>query len=205
TGVQRISYLSDAYVTDAGNPMPHLRAKYQAEEAIRWSGIAFSIFCPSFFMENLPEVIQGSRVVLAGRLAHAAHWVAAEDYARMVSRAFQMRDAADKRFVIYGPEHLALREAMARYCAVICPETHVRTLPMSIARLSCAFSADHSRRYALRALRYYEHLEEQSDPTEADHLLGKPTLTLDQWCRTQLTLSHIEMASPVTFRSYIGS
>jgi hypothetical protein len=45
----------------------------------------------------------------------------------MVSTAYRLEDAANKRFLVLGPEAIRMHEALRRYCAVFHPDIKVPT------------------------------------------------------------------------------
>ena len=114
-GVSRLTYLSGMLVAEdakiAGD-----RAKYHAEQAIRSSGVPYTIFKPFYFMETLPRHVQGTLAIVLGRQPHPLHMVAASDFARMVSRAFRTPEAANRSFFVHGPEGITIPDALRLYC-----------------------------------------------------------------------------------------
>ncbi|HEX2046470.1 MAG TPA: NAD(P)H-binding protein [Acidimicrobiales bacterium] len=88
-GVGLLTYVSGSLVhEDYGDKIPEHRAKLGAEAAIRASGVPHVFLRPTYFVDNLPRHVQGNRAVVLGR-PRPLHMVAAGDFARMVSRAFQ--------------------------------------------------------------------------------------------------------------------
>jgi uncharacterized protein YbjT (DUF2867 family) len=59
-GVQRLSYVSHSLAASVA-AAPDLRAKFHAEQAIAASGVPYTIFRPTYFMETLPRQIRGRR------------------------------------------------------------------------------------------------------------------------------------------------
>lgn len=78
-GVQHLTYLSGAAVFEENSWFPSVKAKLQAEAAIRESGVSYSIFCATHFMESLPLSIRGNRASVIGKQPHRLHWLAARD------------------------------------------------------------------------------------------------------------------------------
>jgi hypothetical protein len=103
--------LGDAGRRRRSDPRGH-RAKYRAEQAIRQSGVPYTIFKPTYFMETLPRHIQSRLAIVLGRQPHPLHMVAAADFARMVSRSFQMPKAANRIFFVHGPEAITIPYAL---------------------------------------------------------------------------------------------
>jgi hypothetical protein len=120
-----------------------------------------------------------------GRTPLAFHWVAAADYARMVSRAYHTPAAASKLFPVFGPEAYTLREALTRYCAIVHPNVRVRAVPFWLAWTIAVLGRQAELRAVLPILSYCEKVREEEDPAEANALLGAPTITLEEWSREQ--------------------
>ena len=87
-GVERISYISGATVAEEHRWVPIANRKFLAEQAIRASGIPYTIFCPTWVMEILPMFVNQGRAAVFGKQPYPYHWVAAADIARMVSTAY---------------------------------------------------------------------------------------------------------------------
>lgn len=184
-GVRRLSYLSGAAVFEGNSWFPSVRAKLHAEVAIRESGVPYSIFCATHFMESLPLYIRGKRASVIGKQPHLLHWLAADDYAKMVSRAFQLPEAANKRFFIYGPEALTIREALIKYCLIVQPEVKVSSVPIWLVSLMGKVSFNSELKFIAELMRFFEKTDEGGNPAEANKLLGTPTTTLEQWCENR--------------------
>lgn len=186
-GVQRLTYLSSAAVFKENTWFPSVGAKLQAETAIKGSGVPYTIFCPTHFMESLPLSIRGKRASVIGKQPHRLHWIAASDYAKMVSNAFRLSEAANKRFFIYGPESLTMREALVKYCSIVHPEIKVSSTPIWLLSLIGKVSFNAELQFIAELMKFFEKTSEGGDPAEANTLLGTPTTTLEQWCEEQVS------------------
>ncbi|MBI5024403.1 MAG: NAD(P)H-binding protein [Candidatus Omnitrophica bacterium] len=184
-GVQRITYLSGAAVFEENSWFPSVKAKLQAESAIRGSGVPYSVFCATHFMESLSLAIRGKRASVIGQQPHRLHWLAASDYAKMVSKSFQLPEAANKRFFVYGPEALTMTEALKKYCSIVHPGVKVSSVPIWLLSLIGRVSFNAELQFIAELMRFFEKVGEGGDPTEANRLLGTPTTTLEQWCNRQ--------------------
>jgi len=184
-GVQRITYLSGAAVFEENSWFPSAKAKLQAESAIRGSGVTYSIFCATHFMESLSLAIRGKRASVIGQQPHRLHWLAASDYAKMVSKSFRLPEAANKRFFVYGPEALTMTEALRKYCSIVHPGVKVSSVPIWLLSLIGRVSFNAELQFIAELMRFFEKVGEGGDPTEANRLLGTPTTTLEQWCNRQ--------------------
>ena len=184
-GVERLNVITGASVSDENAWYYGTQAKLQAEAAIRASGVPYSIWRATWFMESLPLFVRGRRAVVMGRQPHPWSWLAVEDYARMVSTAFGAPEAAHKIFYVHGPEKLTMRQALQFYCSRARPGVRVSMVPLWILSLLARVTRNDTLGSAVSLMRYFAKVPEQGDPTEANALLGAPTTTLDEWCRQQ--------------------
>lgn len=107
-----LTYVSGMFVgAEVSSAVLDDHAKRSVEQALQQSGIPSTIFKPTYFMDNLPRQLQGKRAMLLRKQPHPLHLVAASDFGRMLSRAFQVPEAANKIFYIQGPEALTMGEA----------------------------------------------------------------------------------------------
>jgi uncharacterized protein YbjT (DUF2867 family) len=181
-GVERISYISGATVAEENRWFPDINRKFLAEQAIRASGVPYTIFCPTWFMESLPLFVVQGRASILGKQPHPYHWVAADDYARMVTTAYDLAEAANRRFVVLGPEAIRMHEALRRYCAVFHPEIkQVSTMPFWLVTLLATLTRNQELKAAGDMMAYFDKAGEGGAPAPAHRLLGTPTTTLQQW------------------------
>ena len=116
-GVRRFVYLSGAGAGQ-GRPQPWMRAKDMAEEAIRASGLEYTLLRPSwiygardhsmnrfvFFCRYLPVV------PVIGDGTTPVYPVHVKDVARCAAEAARREDATDKTWELGGPERLTMDE-----------------------------------------------------------------------------------------------
>jgi uncharacterized protein YbjT (DUF2867 family) len=181
--VERISYISGASVAEEHRWAPIVNRKFLAEQAIRESGVPYTILCPTWVMEVLPMFVNQGRAVVFGKQPYPYHWVAADDVARMASTAYLLEEAVNKRFRVLGPEAIQMDEALRRYCAAFHPEIKkVTTMPFWLVKLMATLTRDQGLKGAGELLSYFEKVGERSkNPADDDRILGASTITLDQW------------------------
>jgi uncharacterized protein YbjT (DUF2867 family) len=157
----------------------------QALARIKSSGIAYTVFYPTNFMETLAQRhTVGRRVVMLGRARHRNYWIAGRDFGAQVARAFALPQAASREFVIQGPEALTYDEAAVRYAASLPEPKSTMRVPLWLVRLGGLFSGtlDYDARIMDTVLSYPE--EFKASDTWAE--LGKPTTTIEQFAKRQL-------------------
>lgn len=183
-GVERVTYLSTIHAREEYSFLPHLGAKVDAEKAIRAGGIPFAVFACCFFMENVHHLEQGDTIRVP-KLTRSYHYLAAEDYARIVSRAYQVPEAPNKRFDLYGPEAIEAHEASRLFCSIVRPQTRIISLPRWLVAVYMQLTGHLNRQYAMRVMKFQQQVGEPGDPGQADHSLGRPTIRFREWCEAQ--------------------
>jgi uncharacterized protein YbjT (DUF2867 family) len=185
-GVQRLSLISGASTCEENARFPMVRAKLAAEQALRRSGVSFTIFRCSMFMETLRRFVRDDRAMILGRQPHRWRWLAADDYAAMVVRALERPEAANRLFHLRGPRALTMDEALETYRRLCAPQARLVHVPFWAARIVSFLPGGRElRRVGLPLMRYFAAAPERGDPAEADALLGAPATTLEAWCQAQ--------------------
>lgn len=182
TDVRRITYVSGATVAPENRWFPMTAQKLDAEAAIEASGVPFTIFRPTWPMEQAPRFARGGAPLVVADSPHPYRWFAADDMARMVSRAIATDGAAGKRLYVMGPEAFTMPQLVERYCRVFHPEvTSVQVMPIDAARQAAKATDNAMLGFFAELMAYFEKVGEPGDPTEADALLGAPSTTFDAW------------------------
>ncbi len=181
-GVERISYISGTTAREENRWFPLVDRKLRAEEAIRGSGIGFTIFCPGWFMEMLARFVRDGRAVVFGKPRQRWHFVAVRDLARMVVESYRRPEAVDQRFYVHGPEALTVFDAVNAYRRALHPQiASVRSLPYWLARAIARLTGNTRMRDGVEMVAYLERVGESGDASPANAILGAPTITLAQW------------------------
>lgn len=184
-GVQRLTYLSDIHAREEYSFLPHLKAKVDAEKVIRESGIPFAIFACSFFMENAHH-LEKRKTILAPVVRRPYHYVAAADYSGMVSKVFDLPQAPNRRFDVYGPEAILANEASRRFCQIVRPDTKIIPIPLWAATLYMHLIKHVNRQYSVKVIRFYRKHGEPGDAGKADYgPLPRPATLHRDWCEAQ--------------------
>ena len=184
-GVKRIGYLSSIimrYQGMNGFQWWVFDVKQQAVKLIQASGIAYSIFYPSCFMDSMRQTQRaGNFILVVGHSGVQPWYIAAEDYAQQVVRAFQIaQDGQNQEYIIQGPEALTQHEAAERFVKAYKKEKlTLLATPSWLMQLGRPFSAqaDYGWHITEALNTYPETFEAQQ--TWAD--LGKPATTIEQF------------------------
>ena len=181
-GARRVTYLSGAGRNDAAleRYLP-VRVKRAAEAALGNSGVSWTAFRATHFMESLALFVRNGRATVLGRQPHRLHYLAAEDYAAMVSRALDSTAAAGRALYLWGPDSWTMTEALQQYVAVLHPTLKVQTLPIPIAQLIAVVTGNQDLRFATELFTAFAAIGEDGAPGEANRLLGAPPTRLSAW------------------------
>ncbi len=186
-GVRRLAYLSSLvmrYQGMNGFDWWVFRVKHEAVQLIKTSGLDYSIFYPSCFMESMNQTQRMGRfVLLLGHSPVKPWYISAHDYGRQVARALQIAQPGQSQaYVIQGPEAVTQTEAAERFVRAYTPEKlRVLTTPPLLLKLGKPFSAQADYGWHIsEALNNYPEVFE-AETTWAD--LGKPKLTIEEWVR----------------------
>jgi uncharacterized protein YbjT (DUF2867 family) len=125
------------------HPMPMLRDKWAAEEALRASGLSWTIIRPTAYLETWlgilgdPLATSGTTRVF-GRGQNPINFVSAADVARFVKLAMVEPDLRGAAIEVPGPQNLTLDELAAVVGTAIGQPARIRHVPplgMRLARL----------------------------------------------------------------------
>jgi NADH dehydrogenase len=184
-GVSRITYISGATVAEQNRWFPMVAQKLDAEKAIQACGVPYTIFCPTWPMEQIVRFARDGKPSLMGKQPLPVHFFAAQDLARMVSKAYQLEAAQNKRFYVYGPEAMTMKTALERYCARFHPEVDkISVMPIWVAKLLGVLTGNEMLKFASGLMGYFDKTPESGDPSVANQFLGAPATTLDAWMVT---------------------
>jgi len=105
SNVKRIGYLSSLVHFYSGIHWWVFDVKREAVENIKQSGLAYSIFYPSTFMESFDKGAyrQGNMINLAGTSKYPMYLIAGDDYGKQVVKAFENNNG-NNEYVVQGPD-----------------------------------------------------------------------------------------------------
>lgn len=182
-GLKRISYIASLIMYYQGmNDFDWwvFRLKLDAVKMIKASGIPYSIFYPSTFMEAIvSQYKQGNRLLAAGESKFKQHFIASADYARQVVASYQHSNG-NNDYVVQGPEAYttdeALRIFMSNYAGA---KLQLSKAPLGLIRFLGRFSQ--KLNYGWHILEAINNYPEKFEAQQTWDSLGKPTTTLAQF------------------------
>ncbi len=118
-GIKRVSYISSIVMHYQGMNGFHwwiFDIKHLAVKLIKDSGIPYTLFYPSTFMESVDgPAKRGNSISMIGTMKYPAWMIAGSDYGKQVAKAFSLDIAANKDYWVQGPEALTFEQGIERY------------------------------------------------------------------------------------------
>lgn len=161
-----------------------MKAKKSGIERVKASGIPFTIFYPSNFMENFRGgmVQNGKLMVLKVRQAPKAWWIAGEDFGRQVAAAFGLAKARNREYPVQGPQAFGLQQAAEAYASHVGNGAiKVVVMPFWVMQLMGHFNARFGFLSKLMKVMLHNREVFESQSTWDD--LGKPQITMADFAR----------------------
>ncbi len=156
--------------------------KQAANAAIKASGVPYTIFYPSSFMENFDKggYKSGNRLNLAGTSKYKMYFIAGSDYGRQVAAAFQNDTAENKEYAVQGMEAFTGDEAAEIFRNHYSAEKlKIARVPLGLLKMLGIFNRKmNSAAHIIHALNNYP---EKFAAENTWQELGKPTMTLAQY------------------------
>lgn len=181
----RVTYISGTTALPENRWYPMIDEKLKAEEVLTKSGVAYTIFRPSWFMDALALFVRDGRATIFGKQKQPYYFLAVADFARAVSKSYQTEEAANKTFVINGPKAMLTQDALQQYCDAVHPGVKAASMPTWFGSLLAAMLKSESMKDFVKMMAYFEKSPKVTAPNGAEKILGASSTTLEAWLKTQ--------------------
>lgn len=180
TGIKRIAYLSSLiqnYEGMDGFKWWSFQIKRAAVNVIKKSGLNYSIFYASTFMETLDrQMMQGNRLMLVGKSEAPMWFIAAKDYGKQVAWALKKAGSDNQEYNIQGLEPFTFDEAAKVFCDN--HKAQVKSMKAPLAPLKFIGLFNQRVNYAHHICEALNKYPEKFESENTWNDLGKPTITL---------------------------
>jgi uncharacterized protein YbjT (DUF2867 family) len=113
----------------------------QGHELLKASGIPYTLFHPSWFMDGLEMMFKQGEVVNGFKpIKHPIYWIAGRDYAWMVAQAMLAPRPGNHDYAVQGPEAVSMHDALLRFSQTYDPPLKVRETPIGMLKFMGLFS-----------------------------------------------------------------
>ena len=181
----RVTYISGTTALPENRWYPMIDEKLKAEEVLTKSGVAYTIFRPSWFMDALALFVRDERATVFGKQKQPYYFLAVADFARAVSKSYTTEEAANKTFVINGPKAMLMQDALQQYCDVAHPGVKAATMPTWFGNMLAAMMKSPTMKDFVQMMAYFEKSPKVTAPNGAEKVLGAASTTLEDWLKTQ--------------------
>lgn len=182
----RVGYLSSLMQEYTTYDWWVLNDKRSVVRELRESGVPYSHFLPSTFMENIPNrYVRGNSIALIGQPVARWWWIAARDYAAVVSASLRQPHERQEDVIVQGTQPLSNREAAERFAHHL-PERKLKVVqaPKAVLRLVSVFQPE--LRYAIRITEAGEELHENFLAQRSWERYGKPEISIERFAAEHL-------------------
>lgn len=183
--IKKITMISGLGVKPANAGIPFVNSKLNAENAIKDSGIPYTIFNCTHFIESIPLYIRNGKAMIMGQQKNKIHWLSAKDYAGMVSKSFEIRESDFKNYSLVGPETYTMEEVFQKYIEKVDPDIKVTKVALGMLGFIAAVTFNSKLKFVVDLMRYFDKTPEQYDEENLPTILGIATTTLDNWLEQQ--------------------
>lgn len=186
TDISRVLFISSLVQRYQGMNDFHWWAfdvKQQAIQLVKESGLNYTIFYPSTFMENYyGGYLQGDKLMLVGESQQAMYFIAGDDYANQVVESIRIADDKNYEFVVQGPAAYTVEEA-ADIFQQNYPHGELKKsqIPMWLLKAMSLFKQEF--KYGAKILEALNKYPEEFEAEETWEKLGEPKITLAEFAQ----------------------
>ena len=180
----QIAYLSGISVIPENRWYAMIDEKAKTEALLEQSNLPYTIFKPNWFMDALKLFVRDVRATICGKQTLAYDFVALEDYAVLVSKAFQTAAAHRQKIVVNGPQALLMADALQKYCDAVEPGMKASVMPIWFGKMLGLLTGSAELKDAVAMMAYFEKVQHLASPDKTA-ILGTASLTFDEWLKRQ--------------------
>jgi uncharacterized protein YbjT (DUF2867 family) len=151
--------------------------RMQGHQIIAQSGIPFTIFHPSSFIDNLFWMMKNNKVRWIGKPVDH-YWTNTVDYARQVVAAIGNPKAMNQHYAIQGTERLSYLAIEDRLKKSFDPAFRIQATPVGMISFMGLFHA--RMKFVGQLFRYFENNPENFYGQQAWDDLGKPVVSVEE-------------------------
>ncbi|KPL07262.1 hypothetical protein AMJ86_05010 [bacterium SM23_57] len=162
---------------------PRFFVKYKVEEELKISGLPYTFFRPTIFMETLPRFINKGKAIVYGNQPHPIHFLAVADLAKVVAESLKRKESMNAVFDVMGPEPMTFDDALGMFKRYRRPKMKIEHSSLLWGRaLGYVYMKKQPELAELVTLmNECETTPEKGDPSLTQTLFGPPATRLHDW------------------------
>ncbi|MVT12236.1 SDR family oxidoreductase [Chitinophaga tropicalis] len=183
TSAKQVGFLSSFLARDYRGEWWVMKMKQAALSKIKNSGLRYTIFYAASFMENLENSMRNGKAIntIGKPTPKLSWWIASEDFAKQVAKAFSLETAINKEYSIQGPKGLTTVDAIKIYIANHKELLKMANLPMGMAKFLSLFIKP--LKFAVPLIETINNDNEKFEATKTWEELGKPQTTIEAFAK----------------------
>ena len=159
-----------------------IASENQPWEYLKASGIHYTFFHCSVFLDSFPGFIEGKEFAIIGKHRHPVFFTNTSDLAKSIYNAIDNKETYDKALTIQGKEGISFPEAAQKFVSVYDPEIKVSEYPMETIKHLGLPSKEYED-FMEHMLSYVEQLKEEQVSEKTWELLGEPEFGIEDFAR----------------------
>jgi len=180
SNVKRINYLS-SLIARHDDEWWYVKMKQEAVNLIKNSGLFYSIFYASHFMDTIFQYRLGNNLLIIGNSCYPKFWIAASDYSKQVAKSIEINEE-NKEYIIQGPESWSVDEAFAIFADNYQAEDlKIKKMPLGLLKYIGTFYKEID--YEAKMAECINSFSEEFEGGESWEKLGKPAVTIEKFAR----------------------
>lgn len=150
-------------------------------DAIKASGIPYTFFYCSFFLDSLPKFLMDNQLAVIGNHVHPIWFTNSSDLADLVFNAIGNDAAMNREFAVQGQQAMTYTEAANEFLSVYAPEAEVIKLPMeAVGQMGLP---EEQAVFFEHVLTFVQQLREEPVSGETWEVLGAPEYTIKSFAK----------------------
>lgn len=182
--VKQVAYLSSFLARNYKGDWWVMNVKKDSITKIKTSGLNYTIFYPSNFMENFVNgmIRNGKITVPSAPVNNKAWWISGEDFGRTVANAFKTDDSINKEFSVQGLEPMTMKEAAEKFAKGYTKSAlQVGTIPFGMMKFLGLFIGQ--MKFLSKLMGVMLNNVETFEAQSTWNLLGKPKTTIEEFSK----------------------
>lgn len=184
--IKQIAYLSSFLARNYQGDWWVFKAKKSSIRRVKATGLPYTIFYPSNFMENFANgMVQNNKIMLPTISAqNPAWWIAGEDFGRLVASAFKTEKSLNREYPVQGIEPMTMLQASEKYMlAYTKSKLSISKMPLGLMKFLAIFVSP--LRFVSKLMNVMLHNVETFEAQNTWEELGKPQITIETFAKQQ--------------------
>ncbi len=156
-----------------------------AMEYLKKSGLHYTYFHCSVFLDSFTKFIQGKEFAIIGDHKHPVFFTNTKDLTENIYNAIGNEKAYNQSFAVQGTEGLSFPDAAKSFLSVYNPNIKISEYPMETIKY-IGLPSKEEEQFMEHMLSYVEQLREEQVSESTWEVLGEPKLSIKAFAKTLL-------------------